>query len=276
VKRFYEEYGWQRDETGLYQDSVAFVDIRPVMDEYRHRTHLRAGLFLPSSGGYFLDAGSGAVAHPEQLSYSSGYRWRVCVDFSRTALREAVKKLGDRGFCVLADITRLPFRSGVFQGMLAAHSIYHIPRTEQERAVRELVRVMKEEGRGVIIYAWPYVLLKPLVALFRRLKSGKTGRDEEEPQPAKTGRLRNVAPDVFAYRYNYRWFRRTFHRQWKMEIRSWRSVERVFTRMLIPDNRVGAWLLRIIYRLENRFPHFLGRFGRYPMILIHKNQERQD
>jgi len=57
---------------------------------------------------------------------------------------------------------------------------------------------------------------------------------------------------------------------WKTDIRVWRSVGIAFTRRLIADNILGTVLLRIIYWLEEAFPHALARVGRYPMVLIQK------
>ena len=34
------------------------------------------------AGDLFLDAGSGPVQYPEYLTYSEGYRYRVCADIS--------------------------------------------------------------------------------------------------------------------------------------------------------------------------------------------------
>jgi hypothetical protein len=43
-----------------------------------------------------------------------------------------------------------------------------------------------------------------------------------------------------------------------------------FSRGLIAENYVGATILRIMYFLEERLPHLMGRLGRYPMIVIRK------
>jgi hypothetical protein len=48
------------------------------------------------------------------------------------------------------------------------------------------------------------------------------------------------------------------------------SVGIAFTRRLIADNVLGTVLLRIVYWLEEAFPHALVRVGTYPVVLIQK------
>ena len=43
-----------------------------------------------------------------------------------------------------------------------------------------------------------------------------------------------------------------------------------FSRLLVPDNKLGELLLEVVFRLEERFPHTLGRIGRYAMIIVRK------
>jgi hypothetical protein len=69
--------------------------------------------------------------------------------------------------------------------------------------------------------------------------------------------------------------KRNLPEHWKADIRVWRSVDMAFTRRLIADNWVGKVLLRIIYWLEEMFPHAMARLGRYPMIIIHKTAPKR-
>src|SRR5258707_3683017 len=86
VREFYETFGWATDQTGTYNDTSSFVDLRPVLSAYYHDTQLRVRRFLKPSGTYFLDAGSGPVSQCEYVSYSAGYAYRVCIDLSPRAL----------------------------------------------------------------------------------------------------------------------------------------------------------------------------------------------
>ncbi len=68
---------------------LAMKTCDPVARDYIHRCHLRVNRYIASHGDFLLDAGSGPVQWPEYLTYSEGYRFRVCLDISITALKEA-------------------------------------------------------------------------------------------------------------------------------------------------------------------------------------------
>jgi hypothetical protein len=130
-----------------HNDRVVFLNTSSATSWYQHQCRLRNKLFLTPAGKYFLDTSSGAVAYPEYLDYSSHYRRRICVDLSITGLRESRRKVGDRGLYVVADLTRLPFRDGTFDGAVCSHVLYHVPEDEQESAVKELHRVTRRQSQ---------------------------------------------------------------------------------------------------------------------------------
>jgi ubiquinone/menaquinone biosynthesis C-methylase UbiE len=108
---------------------------------------MRVKCHLAPQGGILLDAGSGPVQWPEYLTYSENYRYRLCADISITALKEARKRLGDKGLYVVADISNLPFKSDVFDGLVSLHAIHHLPRTEHRRTYGEFFRVLVSVAR---------------------------------------------------------------------------------------------------------------------------------
>ncbi len=94
VRQFYDAVGWQRVSAGVYQNAQ-YEDLRPVSREYIHKCHLRVNRHLLHSGKYFLDAGSGPIQYPEYLTYSEGYQYRVCLDISIVALRDARERINE-------------------------------------------------------------------------------------------------------------------------------------------------------------------------------------
>ncbi len=278
VRDFHESFGWSKNTTGTYNDTASFVDLRPVLSSYYHDTQMRVRRFLNPSGKYLLDAGSGPVSQPEYLLYSSDYSFRVCIDLSVTALQDARRKLNAHGLYVIGDLGNMPFREGTFDATLASHVLYHLPEDEQAGAVRELYRTLKEGGTGAIIYIWPASVnakVKECLARARRSLIQGLSRHlkrssgiapaftrQEAPTPA--------APPLYFHPHNYAWIRHSLAQDWKPDIRVWRSVGIGFTRAVIGDNILGRVLLRIIYWIEELFPHALARIGRYPIILIHK------
>lgn len=88
VQEYYENYGWQKDKTGEYGDSVSFVDNRKHVQIYLNKAVLRVAEHFKHQGTYFLDAASGA--YPMQAC-SASYRHHVCLDISLKGLNEAKK-----------------------------------------------------------------------------------------------------------------------------------------------------------------------------------------
>jgi SAM-dependent methyltransferase len=267
VKEFYDEVGWAQESDGLFQNA-RFEDLRPVSREYIHRCHLRVNRHIPSSGELLLDAGSGPVQWPEYMTYSAGYRHRVCVDISVTALRAARAKLGTHGFYVVADIASLPFSADVFDGVISMHAIHHLPSSEHGRAYTELGRVLRPGRSAVTINGWYRPMLmriaEPLISIGRLLsgrerKSRKRDREDEGAQEVTfvqkmtPARLRMELRGILPY-----------------EVFPWRSLSPRFMQWFIREELGGRSLLRLVFRLEETFPGFFGLHGQYPMIVIRK------
>jgi len=138
VRDFYNNFGWKLTENGIYNDTALWVDQRTASVEFETWCARRVGSYLPRSGIYLLDAGSGPIPHPVYMEYHANYARRICVDFSIEALQEAQQKLGVRGIYVLGDVTNLPFRDDAIDAVIANHVLYHVPADEQEKAFREL------------------------------------------------------------------------------------------------------------------------------------------
>jgi hypothetical protein len=54
------------------------------------------------------------------------------------------------------------------------------------------------------------------------------------------------------------------------EIRVWRSVSVRWLRALIHRVSGGRLELKLLYALEERFPHWFGEYGQYPLVIIKK------
>jgi hypothetical protein len=58
-----------------------------------------------------------------------------------------------------------------------------------------------------------------------------------------------------------------------VEIRVWRSVSVRWLRALIHGAALGRFWLRLLYRLEERFPHYFGEQGQYPMVIFSRPEK---
>ena len=283
VREFYDTFGWTKNADGAYNDSAVFLNRTSATAVYQHRCRVRTKQFLKPAGQYFLDAGSGAVAHAEYLAYSAEYGRRVCVDLSLTGLREARAKLGHKGLYVVADLTSLPFKEGTFDGAICSHVLYHIPADAQESAIRELHRVARGGSRFVVLYAWPNCMLSTIGGKVQRAKQlgrailRKSARLFFSQQP-KPGEARSVAvdptarahPPLYYHAHTYDWFRDTFASWTHVDIRASRSVDEDFMQSCVPQNWIGRVLLTLIFWCETTFPRMFGRIGRYPAVIVGK------
>lgn len=281
VRRYYEEIGWSRTQEGLYQDTAAFVDNRQAVRWYHEQVARRPARLLPKSGNWFLDAGCGALPAAAYLETAKRHRNRVCLDFSATALHEARKKLDASAMYVQADVSHLPFRDAVFSAVLSAHVVYHLPDVDQRRALVEFVRVLQPGGKCAVIYTNPDCLLNRFAIrcspriivpripgarwLWRRFFRHRFISERAAPAPAC-----DDAPALFFNPKPLPWIREALRDHANVSIRCWASAGLPFTTQFIPDNRLGALMLRILFMKEHLFPRLFGRMGAYPLLLIRR------
>jgi ubiquinone/menaquinone biosynthesis C-methylase UbiE len=254
VRDFYDRSGWHADatgETGAYEDARLWEDLRPCAAEYVSACRRKVLDHLPESGELVLDAGSGPIQYPEYLEYSAGFARRVCVDLSQRALDEARKKLGDRGEYVRASLLDLPFPDGHFDAAVSLHTIYHIEASRQERAVREILRVVKPGAPTVVVYANPDRLAARIKALVRPKASPGSG-------------------PIYYFAHPLSWWKR-FSNEAAVEIIPWRSLHANESRRLIPDNALGAQMLRALLAFERAFSRSATQLGCYPMVVLSKH-----
>lgn len=273
VRSFYDEIGWHQNKKGEYKDTILFVDQRPVSREYLEKCHLRLSGYLPNSGRYFLDAGSGPITHDVYLTYSQNFAKRICIDISFLALQKARQKLGDRGIYILGDLTNLPLLDHTIDAAVSLHAIYHIPADEQRKAFDELHRIIKDDGIAVVVYTFgkhsplvkaagfPFRVAKPVTRPIRKIMQAIAKPSQKTDSPAKTS--------LYFHPHPYSWFRR---QQWNypLNIYCWRSIGRVTLKQWFHSIMLGKQLLRALFALEAKLPKLMGRLGQYPLIVIRK------
>jgi ubiquinone/menaquinone biosynthesis C-methylase UbiE len=94
--------------------------------EYEDRTEAIAlKRLLPKSGQLMLEVGAGAGRNTSRYS---GYERVVLLDYSLTQLQHAQARLGisDRFVFVAADVYRLPFVDGLFDGATMIRTLHHM------------------------------------------------------------------------------------------------------------------------------------------------------
>jgi SAM-dependent methyltransferase len=275
VSEFYNQVGWHEVSDGLYQNA-RYEDLRPVSRQYIYDCHMRVRRHLKPAGKYLLDAGSGPIQYPAYLEYSKGYAFRVCADISIVALQEARKRTGEHGLFVVCDIANLPFKPGVFDGAVSLHTIHHLPFEEHQQAYQELYRVLLPGSTAVVVNGWGHAspITKVLDALGRwvgrvqnRLRRAPA---PAAPPPGASSALALPRQPVgtFVRKEDPAWLQNVVGKSIPLKIWVWRSVNVGFLRTFIHAGWGGAAILKLIYWLEERFPHFLGKYGNYPLVVL--------
>jgi len=266
VKNFYDQKGWFTDEAGNYEDAVIFEDLRPFAQDYIKKCHDRVSRYLNPSGTYMMDAASGALQYPDYLQYSAHYKYRVCVDFSFTALSECKRKLGDKGLCILADMTNMPFKDGVIDGFVSLNTIYHIPKDEQATAIKELYRLLKTGGKGVVVYEWfkhsPWMNFwmlpfRGFVYIKNRILDGG----------AKLMGKKDAGRRLYYFAHSPEYFKKALP---PFKIKVWRSLSVHFMRYYLHSWLGGKKILDWVYAKEEKEPEVCGTKGEYPILWFEK------
>lgn len=264
VQDFYNQFGWKKNEEGVFNDGDEFEDLRPVSQQYMYDCNMRVKRYLRPKGDYLLDAASGPIQFNEYLEYNKDYKYRICVDLSYLALRQAREKLGNRGIYLVADITNLPIKDQTIDAVVSLNTIYHITKDEQAEALRQMYRVLKEDATGIVVYSWgkrsylnnflalPHKVMRKLKAIYRT----KVHTNREHPE------LYFHAHDRDYFSYELLGF--------DLELSVWRLISVPVMKYYIHSWLGGKALLKAIYRLEDRKPEWCGRVGEYPMFVMRK------
>jgi SAM-dependent methyltransferase len=252
VRDFYDQKGWQVDEGGVELDTQLWDlgrDCSAAYDELNDKKVL-SHLALP--GEFFLDAGSGPARRDDYLDYYN-FGQRVCVDFSHAALTLARNRHGDACHYVLSSLLNLPFPDNFFDSAISLHVIYHIDKADQERAVREIIRVTKPGKPIVIIYRNPLAPFDVFQTLLRQLRLNKLLGGGE----------------VYFYTHPLWWWRR-FSDSCELKLFPWNVLNARVARLLIPDNSLGKAIFKFVASVEAKHPNVAVALWSYPLIVLKK------
>lgn len=161
----YQKTFWDSGER-RYEDAVEAIALKRL---------------LPPSGNLLLELGAGAGRNTPRYQ---GYQRIVLLDYSRTQLLQARQRLGcsDRYVYVAADIYKLPFVAGLFDGATMIRTLHHM--SKPELALENIRRVMSEHGVFILEFANKRNLKSVLRFLF-----GKQTWSPYQPDPVEFVKL---------------------------------------------------------------------------------------
>ncbi|HSN93897.1 MAG TPA: methyltransferase domain-containing protein [Anaerolineaceae bacterium] len=130
----YQQSFWESGNR-RYEDAVEEIAIKRLLN--------RGGKLL-------IELGAGAGRNTKRYT---GFDRVVLVDYSRTQLLQARERLGEASkyIYVAADIYKLPFVAGLFDGATMIRTLHHF--SEVPSAFREVRRVMAESGLFILEFA---------------------------------------------------------------------------------------------------------------------------
>ena len=105
---------------------------------------------LPHNGRHLLELGAGAGRNTPRYQ---AYEHITLLDYSRSQLQQAQARLGtsDRYRYVAADIYRLPFVDGVFDGATMIRTLHHM--ADPRLALSQVRRVLEPDAVFILEYA---------------------------------------------------------------------------------------------------------------------------
>ncbi len=105
---------------------------------------------LPQNGKLMLEIGAGAGRNTPRYQ---GYERIVLMDYSLTQMQQAQARLGksERYVFVAANVYRLPFADGLFDGATMIRVLHHI--AEPEKALSQIRRVLQTGGAFILEFA---------------------------------------------------------------------------------------------------------------------------
>lgn len=119
--------------------------------QYEDRTEAIAlKRLLPAGGKLMLELGAGAGRNTPRYA---GYERIVVLDYSRTQLEQAQQRLGlsDKYIYVAADVYRLPFVDGLFDGATMIRVLHHM--ADAPKALTQVRDVMGPNGVFILEFA---------------------------------------------------------------------------------------------------------------------------
>lgn len=266
ASKFYNTVGWET-EGEITEDARRWEDLREHAKEYVSKCRLRVLRHIPDNAVNILDMGSGPIQYKEYLEYSKNFKKRYCVDLSSQALEKAKEKIRDHGVFLHGSFFDIPMEENFFDCAFSLHTIYHIDKDKQEKAIRKLIYVTKPGKPVIIVYGNPNTIFSSLP--FRLLGRVKN--------ILKTlGKKKKLEEDSSLYNHSHpiEWWNR-FSDIAYVKILPWRSFGSYIQKRLIPNNKIGRKIFDLLFNLEERFPDFFVKHFQYPMIILTKRRSEQ-
>ena len=249
VYKFYNNSGWKKRKS-IFEDAKLFEDLRLYSKEYVSKCRKRILNYIPKEGKEILDFASGPIQYNEYLQYSKNFKTRHCVDFSKDAILNAKKRIGRKGKFYCGDFFKIKFNRNYFDCILSLHTIYHIHKSKQKKAIQKLLTISKKGTPIIIVYSNPNTIINRIKTIFFKPKKKRE--------------------NLYFYCHPISWWKQ-FKINADVKLYPWRSFASSHQKILFPNNYVGKIMFKILYYLESKFQKFFVNNFQYYIIVLKKN-----
>jgi SAM-dependent methyltransferase len=161
----------------LYRKAVFARSVSYFIDRY----------FPPA--GIFVEAGSGTAETSMRIDKRKGARTLVATDIVLPVLSQCHPNMD---LCICADIFQLPFRADSLDGVWNVGVMEHFTRDEIDRSLRELHRVLKDDGRILLLWPGTDSIPQKILRLIERVINVRNTKERFRFHPEEISQLRSV------------------------------------------------------------------------------------
>ena len=226
VHKFYNNSGWKKRKS-VFEDANLFEDLRFNSKEYISKCRKRILKYIPKKGNEILDFASGPIQYNEYLLYSKNFKTRHCVDFSKDAIKNARKKIGRKGKFYCGDFFKIKFKKNYFDCILSLHTIYHINKSKQKKAIQKLISISKKGTPIIIVYSNPNTLINRVKNIFSKSKKKQ---------------------NLYFFCHPISWWYQ-FKNTSDIKFYPWRSFASSHQKILFPNNFIGKLMFKYLFYL---------------------------
>ena len=134
----------RRDRYGNAKLYEIFID--PLMTDLRA---VGMKMWPPRQGMLVLDVGCGTGAHLDL--YQKARCESFGIDLSPAMLKVAKKKLHDRANLHMGDASQMPYRDRTFDLVVLSMALHQVPSAIRSAEIKESKRILKKNGRILVI-----------------------------------------------------------------------------------------------------------------------------
>jgi hypothetical protein len=138
-------------------------------------------------------------------------------------------------------------------------------------AVDELVRVVRPQGRVLIVAIWASSPLMTIAmrgrAALGRLKRFLLAQPRRSPAPAAETRQERK---LYFAPFDYGRYHSEIASRHKTTLRVWSAASVPFQKAFFADNGLGLVSVKLVIAAEQIFEPLAARYGQYPMFIVSK------